>query len=61
MSEDDILVTEGLTKSFGDFQAVSEVSLCRSVRPMLARSSPAQNARPAPDSSTQRAPFMPKT
>ena len=27
MSEDDILVTEGLTKSFGDFQAVSEVSL----------------------------------
>ena len=27
MSDDDILVTEGLTKSFGDFQAVSEVSL----------------------------------
>jgi len=27
MNDDDILVTEGLTKSFGDFQAVSEVSL----------------------------------
>jgi branched-chain amino acid transport system ATP-binding protein len=27
MSTDDILVTEGLTKSFGDFRAVSEVSL----------------------------------
>ncbi len=27
MSDNDILVTEGLTKSFGDFQAVSEVSL----------------------------------
>ncbi|RBP02676.1 amino acid/amide ABC transporter ATP-binding protein 1 (HAAT family) [Roseiarcus fermentans] len=27
MSEDDILVTEGLTKSFGDFQAVSDVSI----------------------------------
>ncbi len=27
MTEDDILVTEGLSKSFGDFRAVSEVSL----------------------------------
>lgn len=27
MSGDDILVTEGLTKSFGDFQAVSDVAL----------------------------------
>ena len=27
MTGDDILVTEGLTKSFGDFQAVSDVSL----------------------------------
>jgi branched-chain amino acid transport system ATP-binding protein len=27
MSEDDILVTEGLSKSFGDFRAVSDVSL----------------------------------
>ena len=27
MSDDDILVTEGLSKSFGDFRAVSEVSL----------------------------------
>ncbi len=27
MSDDDILATEGLTKSFGDFQAVSEVAL----------------------------------
>ena len=27
MSDDDILVTEGLTKSFGDFQAVSDVAL----------------------------------
>ena len=27
MSEDDILVTEGLSKSFGDFSAVSDVNL----------------------------------
>ena len=27
MSEDDILVTEGLSKSFGDFKAVSDVNL----------------------------------
>ena len=27
MSTDDVLVTEGLSKSFGDFRAVSDVSL----------------------------------